>query len=269
MEQKICPGPYCNGKIWPITRFGKDKSCTSGYKTLCKMCYTNKRRSDFVPGICEKCKKKHDCSYGTGRFCNKYCSKGFSGSKRSEKLDIRDARSTKICSDVDCEFSGEEQPVENFYKRNNNRYRSRCKRCVSKNVCKYRSTLVGYLKSSFTNAKARAYKYDRAFNISPEYLHELWKTQNGKCAISGKTMTHIIGNDKKTVYSPFNTSIDRIDSSEGYVKRNIQLICVWIQAAKLDYDLDDFKSWIIDTAFHIANTTPRKPVLHIVTPIPT
>ena len=55
--------------------------------------------------------------------------------------------------------------------------------------------------------------------------------------------------------SPFNMSIDRIDSKLGYVKGNIQLICVWMQTAKLDYDIDDFKNWVIEAGEFMETST--------------
>jgi 5-methylcytosine-specific restriction endonuclease McrA len=48
--------------------------------------------------ICEKCEKKHDGKYGSGRFCSKTCAKGFSTqAKRSEiNQRVSDTMSIKV-----------------------------------------------------------------------------------------------------------------------------------------------------------------------------
>lgn len=47
-------------------------------------------------------------------------------------------------------------------------------------------------------------------------------TKNKQCALTKFPMTLIWGNGKKNIY---NLSVDRIDSSKGYTKDNIQLVC--------------------------------------------
>lgn len=75
--------------------------------------------------------------------------------------------------------------------------------------------------------------------ISLDFLESLWKRQRGLCAISGVPMTHIRGSGKV----PTNVSIDRIDSSEGYVEGNIQLVCYRVNVLKMEYDVDDLIWW--------------------------
>lgn len=63
------------------------------------------------------------------------------------------------------------------------------------------------------------------FSLTAEFLHKLWDTQHGKCAITGMPMAHRF-NDLKSV------SIDRIESDKGYVESNVQLVCRWVNLAK-------------------------------------
>jgi hypothetical protein len=37
-------------------------------------------------------------------------------------------------------------------------------------------------------------------------------------------------------------SVDRIDSSKGYVPGNVQLVCKWVNLAKQDYSNDDMEA---------------------------
>lgn len=62
---------------------------------------------------------------------------------------------------------------------------------------------------------------ERSKTLCIDDLVNLWNAQNGKCAISGQPMTHILGSGKHLT----NVSIDRIDPSRGYEKDNIRLVC--------------------------------------------
>ena len=68
------------------------------------------------------------------------------------------------------------------------------------------------------------------FEIDVEYLMGLHSDQHGLCAISGIKMTHISGKGKVAT----NISIDRIDSSKGYINGNIQLLCLAANMMKLN-----------------------------------
>jgi len=73
--------------------------------------------------------------------------------------------------------------------------------------------------------KARNRKHE--YDIDLPYLKTLWEEQDGRCAISGIKMAlppsgrawERLGND------PYKPSLDRIDSSKGYFKGNVQFVC--------------------------------------------
>ena len=63
------------------------------------------------------------------------------------------------------------------------------------------------------------------YNLDLDYVCELWEKQNGKCAITNMQML--------TEYNNLMAvSVDRIDSSKGHVKGNIQLVCQFVNFAK-------------------------------------
>lgn len=82
----------------------------------------------------------------------------------------------------------------------------------------------------------------RRDNLDIDYMMELYETQGGKCALSGRTMTYQRGNGKV----PTNISIDRIDSSKGYVKGNVQLVCCLVNILKNEWDQEDFINFCRD-----------------------
>lgn len=87
--------------------------------------------------------------------------------------------------------------------------------------------------------KMRVKDSGRELNISLQDLKEQWKKQDGKCPFTGWRMRidecHKRKGLKKT---PDRASLDRIDSSKGYVKGNIQFVSLIAQYAKNDWNDD-------------------------------
>ena len=71
---------------------------------------------------------------------------------------------------------------------------------------------------------------------------ELYYKQEGKCALSGEILIKIALEDKGI--NKYNVSIDRINSSKGYTKDNIQLVGAIINIMKNDIDEKDFMLFI-------------------------
>ena len=74
-------------------------------------------------------------------------------------------------------------------------------------------------------------------NIDLPYILNLWKLQEGLCAATHIQMTYKIG-DLKCV------SIDRIDSSKGHIKGNIQLVCQFYNLGKREKSDIEARSFI-------------------------
>jgi len=73
-------------------------------------------------------------------------------------------------------------------------------------------------------------------DLTLEYLKGMWDYQNGYCAISGLKMEMDI-----TRESPSKASLDRIDSSKGYVLGNVQWVCLFVNYAKSDFEDEPIK----------------------------
>lgn len=89
----------------------------------------------------------------------------------------------------------------------------------------------------FTTIKRNAERRNIKFNITIEYIWEIFIKQNQKCALSGKDLKFgRIGKDRQGK----NASVDRIDSTEGYIEGNIQWIDKQINIMKNNMDEKEF-----------------------------
>lgn len=86
-------------------------------------------------------------------------------------------------------------------------------------------------------------------NINEEDLKAIWEKQGGKCAYTGIDLQLPIGN-KKPDYR-YQASLDRIDSSKGYVKGNIQFVATPINFMKSTMSDDDFRRYLNNIAVSV------------------
>lgn len=77
----------------------------------------------------------------------------------------------------------------------------------------------------------RSQKSQKGFDLDVEYLKDLWERQKGVCPYTGIKMG-LPRNIKEKQFIPDAPSIDRIDSSKGYVKGNIEFVCLSVNYAK-------------------------------------
>lgn len=98
----------------------------------------------------------------------------------------------------------------------------------------------------FSTYKRNAKAKNREFSITLEYAWELFLKQNRKCAITGEELTFdLYGglNKKRKDTCKITASLDRIDSSLGYVVGNVQWIHKKINIMKNDSPQEEFIEW--------------------------
>lgn len=95
-----------------------------------------------------------------------------------------------------------------------------------------KGTLDGKLISLVTQSKYRSKQSGREHLINTSYLRGLFIGQDGCCALSGIKMT--ISGERGTDDYWKSISIDRIDSSLGYIEGNVQLVCTGVNYMKKD-----------------------------------
>lgn len=154
-----------------------------------------------------------------------------------------------------CTRCGVVKPLASFYTTGrlvdgSPKYNSWCKGCIAEKQASYHKRTWGEDKLKYTAFKrtksVRSYlQYLRAKAVqrkksvevlSLDALELLWNTQQGLCALTGWPMTMELANG----VVPTNCSLDRIDSGEGYVVGNVQLVCRAANVAKSDMATADF-----------------------------
>lgn len=82
-----------------------------------------------------------------------------------------------------------------------------------------------------------AQTHNRELSIDMEYAWGVFQNQDGKCALSGIPIRISRRKTESTA------SLDRIDSSKGYVKGNVQWVHKLVNRMKSDIDQDEFISF--------------------------
>jgi hypothetical protein len=130
-------------------------------------------------------------------------------------------------------------PYRKQYKDNKEK---RCKKCNKENnkSRRYAMNKQQYVKSILNSSKRTANKRKSKgrencgnHTITIDDIFELYDKQNGKCALSGRTLEFKVVDEN-------SLSIDRIDSTKGYTIDNIQLTTFIANQAKNNLSNKDF-----------------------------
>jgi len=111
----------------------------------------------------------------------------------------------------------------------------------SKENKKHLRTISSNRRDEFTEFKTlyrSCLKRHHECDIDLPYLKEIWKSQNGKCAITGVDLVLESSYNKN-----YQASLDRIDSSKGYIKGNVRYTSVsvnWLKSNLTDEHLKEF-----------------------------
>ncbi len=89
---------------------------------------------------------------------------------------------------------------------------------------------------TFRVAKRHAQEKGRDFNLTLEYLKQLWDEQKGICPYTGWKLDNPRTSGGKRIKSPTRASLDRKDSSKGYVVGNVQFVCFMANCAKNEFN---------------------------------
>lgn len=124
-------------------------------------------------------------------------------------------------SNKNCKYCKQEFPNNESYFKG-----SSCKTCYA------------LFETSLKNAKGRAEKLSRSFNLDESWVHEQYAKQNQQCWWTGQDFD-FSPTIVKGVANPNAVSIDRIVNEEGYTKQN-SVVCVnWFNKFKSNYSIPE------------------------------
>ena len=131
-----------------------------------------------------------------------------------------------------------------------------------KNYCQNHKDEWTPFRYSFRNAKKRF----KEFNLTLEDLKQVWEQQNGICPYTGLKLELPTHTERKNIW--YRASLDRIDSSKGYVVGNIQFVSTPINLMKStmsDLETKQYLKLISSYTSHFCEdgtiSSPQKEVL--------
>lgn len=112
-----------------------------------------------------------------------------------------------------------------------------------------RSSVEQTLRGIAICSKARCKRKGRDYNISAEYLIDLFREQAGICALSGREMVASQSSSRKNSH-PNTVSVDRIDSAGGYTIGNVRLVTTHCNIARSNFTDEQFIELCRDIVRH-------------------
>jgi hypothetical protein len=119
-------------------------------------------------------------------------------------------------------------------------------RNINSKMMKQISIMLKTAKSSARKRRLERGRYECGeYDITPDDITNLIKSQDNRCFLSGIEFDWKYGTN-----SLFQPSIDRIDSTKGYIKGNIQILCNCINQMKSNLTQSQFLSYVSDIYTH-------------------
>lgn len=149
-----------------------------------------------------------------------------------------------------CKTCGKEKLISEFYAHGASRggHVRSCKSCYTEQRKKVKiGSLDGRLRAVLGNINERR-RSKGGEDLSLQDLRQLWDNQKGLCAYSGVPMTWDDSNRYTTV------SIDRIDSSKGYVRGNVAFCCFTVNIMKSNMPVEHFLWWCRNVSSRLGGT---------------
>ena len=119
---------------------------------------------------------------------------------------------------------------------------TQCRSCAQKNRDEFPFFIYARIKEGAIRRKIK-------FDVSQDYLYNLFSQQRKECALTGWPLT-FAKSVKKHSHRGTTASLDRVDSSLGYVEGNVQWVHKHINWMKRDHDDLYFRSICEAVASH-------------------
>jgi hypothetical protein len=169
---------------------------------------------------------------------------------------FRESNAKHICKSIingkkKCFKCKELKLVEEFSKNRSNfdGYQKCCKECFSNydsvkkgynkknNILK--TDLKIYLRNKTSELQRKCKRKNLEFNLTKEWLYELYEKQNGKCYFTDIEIKHNLG-----CHQYDSISVERLDPNLGYIKSNVVLSSFAVNSFKGMMTENEFKIFL-------------------------
>lgn len=134
-----------------------------------------------------------------------------------------------------CRKCGIEKPLSEYYERKGTEYvRYQCK------VCANSARRYNMVSTMLSNARQRAKSKGLMFDLDTKFLLAMKEAQSNRCALTGWELDWDHTKSGRRVCPPNRASLDRIDSSGGYTRDNVQLVADMVNRVKSAYSQELF-----------------------------
>lgn len=99
-----------------------------------------------------------------------------------------------------------------------------------------------YIRTRMSGLKSRSKRDNLEFDLESEFMINLYKQQKGMCYYTGIQMNQEYKSEGFQSWG--SPSVDRIDSSKGYVKDNVVWCCFGVNSFKQSFSIEDFEKLI-------------------------
>jgi len=162
---------------------------------------------------------------------------------KKEDLDSKKLKISKFFTKI-CSMCGITKTINNFHwKVFNLRLSAECSACaIERDNVRYSASIHAYVKMLIKNkiSDCKRGKRNKFISLNHDTFFKIWEQQYEKfgsiCPYSGIEMTHQRGEGKIGT----NASIDRFDSSLGYIPGNVVFCTNLTNSMKLDMDFEEF-----------------------------
>lgn len=93
-------------------------------------------------------------------------------------------------------------------------------------------------------ARKRSLKRGFEFNLDAEYLYNLFNNQGGRCVFTSISMKLNRGAATQKEKSLYYASLDRIDNNKGYIKGNVQFVCLGVNYLRNTFTVEQTKEFL-------------------------
>ena len=146
-----------------------------------------------------------------------------------------------------CKVCGVAKPASDYIDSN----ASTCRECLARRATLHKgASREKFLRALHSNARSSCKRTGRAeYHLTLEDVEGLWRSQGGRCALSGVYMTHHRDGEG---HVDLNASLDRILPSGPYTRDNVRLVCQRVNLMRHTLREPEFWWWVKNLAAHAA-----------------